>query len=121
MDKIWWNEQWMGWPIGPEYSESSNVDNAYRLQGSVLLIVGEMDHNVDPSSTMQVVNQLIKHNKNFDLLVVPGMDHGAGGPYGDHKRYDFFAKHLLGIDAPPWTVVDAALKSQASTSASSGR
>ena len=48
MDKIWWNEQWMGWPIGPEYAESSNVDNAYRLQGKVLLVVGEMDHNVDP-------------------------------------------------------------------------
>jgi dipeptidyl aminopeptidase/acylaminoacyl peptidase len=113
MDKIWWNEQWMGWPIGPEYAESSNVDNAYRLQGSVLLIVGEMDHNVDPSSTMQVVNQLIKHNKNFDLLVVPGMDHGPGGVYGDHKRYDFFAKHLLGIDPPSWTDIDAALKGQA--------
>jgi len=38
-----------------------------------------VDHNVDPSSTMQVVNQLIKHNKDFDLLIVPGMDHGSGG------------------------------------------
>jgi dipeptidyl aminopeptidase/acylaminoacyl peptidase len=44
MDKIWWNEQWMGWPIGPEYSAASNVDNAYRLEGKVLLIVGEMDN-----------------------------------------------------------------------------
>ena len=43
MDKIWWNEQWMGWPIGPQYAASSNVDNAYQLQGKVLLIVGEMD------------------------------------------------------------------------------
>jgi dipeptidyl aminopeptidase/acylaminoacyl peptidase len=65
MDKIWWNEQWMGWPIGPQYSASSNVDNAYRLQGDLLLIVGELDTNVDPSSTMQVVRQLIKHNKDF--------------------------------------------------------
>ena len=56
MDKIWWNEQWMGWPIGPQYSASSNVDNAHRLQGELLLIVGEMDTNVDPSSTMQVVS-----------------------------------------------------------------
>jgi len=110
MDKIWWNEQWMGWPIGPEYAESSNVDNAYRLQGRVLLVVGEMDHNVDPSSTMQVVNQLIKHNKDFDLLVVPGMDHGSGGAYGDHKRYDFFVRHLLGMSPPSWTAIDDALK-----------
>jgi dipeptidyl aminopeptidase/acylaminoacyl peptidase len=103
MDKIWWNEQWMGWPIGPEYSASSNVDNAYRLQGAVLLVVGEMDTNVDPSSTMQVVNQLIKHNKNFDLLVIPGAGHGPGGAYGEHKRYDFFVQHLLGVTPPPWS------------------
>ncbi|HVZ24272.1 MAG TPA: prolyl oligopeptidase family serine peptidase, partial [Vicinamibacterales bacterium] len=105
MDKIWWNEQWMGWPIGEQYAESSNVDNAWRLQGRVLLVVGEMDHNVDPSSTMQVVNQLIKHNKDFDLLVVPGMDHGSAGIYGDHKRYDFFAKYLLGATPPAWSAI----------------
>ena len=108
MDKIWWNEQWMGWPIGPQYSASSNVDNAYRLQGDLLLVVGELDTNVDPSSTMQVANQLIKHNKNFDLLVVPGANHPAGrgndptAPYGDHKRFDFFVQHLLGVAPPPW-------------------
>ncbi len=122
MDKIWWNEQWMGWPIGPEYAESSNVENAYRLEGDVLLVVGEMDHNVDPSSTLQVVNQLIKHNKNFELLVVPGMDHGAGGAYGDHKRYDFFVRHLLGVNPPSWAALEKAQKSQTtSTSATSGR
>jgi dipeptidyl aminopeptidase/acylaminoacyl peptidase len=110
MDKIWWNEQWMGWPIGPEYSAASNVDNAYRLQGDLLLIVGELDTNVDPSSTMQVVHQLIKHNKNFDLLVVPGADHGAAradqyAAYGDHKRFDFFVQHLLGVMPPAWNRV----------------
>ena len=109
MDKIWWNEQWMGWPIGPQYAASSNVDNAYRLQGDLLLVVGELDTNVDPSSTMQVVNQLIKHNKNFDLLVVPGANHSAGrgtdptATYGDHKRFDFFVRHLLGVNPPPWS------------------
>ena len=103
MDKIWWNEQWMGWPIGPQYAASSNVDNAYRLQGDVLLIFGEMDTNVDPSSTLQVVNQLIKHNKNFDLLEIPGANHTSGGAYGDHKRWDFFVQHLLGVTPPRWT------------------
>jgi len=100
MDKIWWNEQWMGWPIGPQYSASSNVDNAYRLQGKVLLVVGEMDKNVDPSSTMQLVNALIKAKKQFDLLVVPGMGHGSGGAYGEVKRFDFFVHHLLGVEPP---------------------
>jgi dipeptidyl aminopeptidase/acylaminoacyl peptidase len=113
MDKLWWNEQWLGWPIGPQYSASSNVDNADRLQGDLLLIVGELDTNVDPSSTMQVVHQLLKHNKNFDLLVVPGANHGAArgdqyAAYGDHKRFDFFAQHLLGVTPPAWNRTNAA-------------
>ncbi len=102
MDKIWWNEQWMGWPIGPQYAASSNVDNAYRLQGRLLLTVGEMDTNVDPASTMQVVNALIKANKTFDLLVIPGADHTAGGAYGERKRFDFFVHNILGIEPPAW-------------------
>ncbi len=102
MDKIWWNEQWMGWPVGPEYAASSNVDNASRLQGKLLLIVGEMDTNVDPASTMQVVNALIKANKTFDLLVIPGGSHGMGGAYGERKRNDFFVHHLLGVEPPDW-------------------
>jgi dipeptidyl aminopeptidase/acylaminoacyl peptidase len=102
MDKIWWNEQWMGWPLGPQYAESSNVDNAYRLQGNLLLIMGELDTNVDPASTLQVVNQLIKHNKKFDLLVVPGGGHGAGGDYGQHLLEDFFVHHLLKVEPPSW-------------------
>jgi len=102
MDKIWWNEQWMGWPIGPEYAASSNVDNAWRLQGKLLLLVGEMDTNVDPSSTMQVVNALIKANKTFELIVIPGADHTSGGPFGDRKRNDFFVRNLLGVEPPDW-------------------
>ncbi|MBS0010857.1 MAG: DPP IV N-terminal domain-containing protein [Bacteroidales bacterium] len=104
MDKIWWNEQWMGWPVGPEYAESSNVDNAHRLEGKLLLINGEMDDNVDPASTSQVVDALIKANKDFDYLYVPGMRHSSGGDYGEHKRRDFFVKHLHGIDPPEWNL-----------------
>jgi dipeptidyl aminopeptidase/acylaminoacyl peptidase len=102
MDKIWWNEQWMGWPIGPEYAASSNTEHAAKLQGALLLIVGEMDTNVDPSSTMQVVNKLIEANKDFDLLVIPNAGHTGGGAYGDHKRFDFFVRHLQGRVPPPW-------------------
>ena len=102
MDKIWWNEQWMGWPLGTQYSASSNVDNAYRLKGKLLLSVGEMDPNVDPASTMQVVNALIKANKTFDLVVLPGAGHGPGGEYGERKRFDFFVHHLLGVEPPDW-------------------
>src|SRR6185436_1098916 len=105
MDKIWWNEQWMGWPLGPEYGASSNVMNASKLQGKLLLIVGELDPNVDPASTMQVVNALIAAKKKFDLLVIPGAAHTNGGPYGDRLRYDFFVHHLLGLEPPDWNEV----------------
>jgi dipeptidyl aminopeptidase/acylaminoacyl peptidase len=115
MDKIWWNEQWMGYPLGPEYSASSNVDNAHKLQGQLLLVVGEMDMNVDPASTMQVVNALIKANKPFDLLVIPGAGHTSGGAYGEHKRYDFFVQHLLGVDPPAWDVLEKRKSTSPST------
>ncbi|WP_215224182.1 S9 family peptidase [Echinicola shivajiensis] len=103
MDKIWWNEQWMGYPIGEHYAECSNVVNAGNLEGKLLLIVGEMDDNVDPSSTYQLVDELIKNDKDFDFLMVPGMGHSSGGSYGEHKRRDFFVEHLLGVDPPAWS------------------
>jgi len=100
MDKIWWNEQWMGWPVDDSYVRSSCVTDAHKLQGKLLLEVGEMDQNVDPSSTLQVVNALIKADKNFDLLDMPGAGHGvARTPYGWRRLQEFFVKNLLGQDA----------------------
>ena len=100
VDKQWWNEQWMGYPVGPHYEAQSNVTNASKLQGKLLLIVGEDDHNVPPESTYRVVDALIKANKDFDLLVVPGMGHSDGGPYGRRKKRDFFVRNLLGVEPP---------------------
>ncbi|MCM8539007.1 MAG: prolyl oligopeptidase family serine peptidase [Lentisphaeraceae bacterium] len=91
MDKIWWNEQWMGWPIGKHYEEQSNVSQAHKLEGKLLLTVGELDKNVDPASTMQVADALIKAGKDFDLIVFPGKGHGIGwSPYGMKKLHEFF-------------------------------
>lgn len=105
MDKIWWNEQWMGWPIAAHYDSSSNVVNAHRLQGKLLLLVGELDENVDPASTLQVANALIKANKTFDFFMFPGGDHAVGrrGPlasYGDRKQWDYFVHNLIGAETP---------------------
>jgi len=110
MDKIWWNEQWMGWPLGPQYEASSNVVNAAKLQGHLMLVIGEFDTNVDPSSGYQVANALIQAGKYFDLLVVPNGGHGAGGQYAVKKRNDFFVQWLLGVQPPNWNggVADAA-------------
>lgn len=96
MDKIWWNELWMGYPIGPEYEASSNVAAANKLTGKLLLIVGEVDNNVDPASTMQVVNALVKADKDFEMLILPSTGHGAAEtPYGRRKRAEFLMRHLL--------------------------
>jgi dipeptidyl aminopeptidase/acylaminoacyl peptidase len=99
LDKSSWNEAWMGL-MGPHYEAQSNVTNAHKLQGKVLLIVGDMDINVPPESTMRVVDALIKANKHFDLLVVPGMGHSSGGAYGDQRKMDFFVQHLHGLKPP---------------------
>lgn len=102
MDKIWWNELWMGYPVGPQYANSSNVDHAHKLQGQLLLIVGELDRNVDPASTMQVVHALQQANKDFEMLMIAGAGHGAAEtPYGSKRRSDFLVKHLLGTHARP--------------------
>ena len=103
MDKIWWNEQWMGYPVDSSYIACSNVEMAHKLSVPLMLVVGEMDDNVDPASTMQVVNALIKANKDFDLLVIPGARHTMGDAYGEHKRYDFFVEHLMKKFPPQWS------------------
>ena len=101
MDKMWWNEAWMGYPIGPHYEQSSNVTHASKLRGKLLLTFGELDRNVDPASTMQVVNALVKAGKDFELLIVPGAGHGVGeSSYGARRRADFFVRHLLGVEPP---------------------
>ena len=103
MDKIWWNEQWLGYPIGDQYKEGSNVENAHLLTRPLMLMVGELDDNVDPASTMQVVDALIKANKDFELVVMPGVAHSMGEAYGEHKRYDFFVRNLIGVNPPAWS------------------
>ncbi len=102
MDKSSWNEQWMGYPVGPQYSECSNIDNAGLLQGHLLLIHGEVDTNVPPESTLRFVDALVKADKDFELIFIPGGGHGAGqaGSYHRRRMYDFFARHLQGADLP---------------------
>ena len=95
MDKIWWNEQWMGWPVDESYAENSNADDAHQLGGKLLLIVGELDDNVDPASTTQVVAALQKAGKEFEYMPIIGAGHGAAEtPFGSKARLDFLKKHL---------------------------
>ncbi|MEE2681659.1 MAG: prolyl oligopeptidase family serine peptidase [Planctomycetota bacterium] len=99
MDKIWWNELWMGWPVGPHYAQQSNVTNAHRLQGELMLILGGLDRNVDPASTLQVVDALVKADKDFEFVLLPSAGHGAAeSPYGHRRRLDFLKRTL--VDTP---------------------
>jgi dipeptidyl aminopeptidase/acylaminoacyl peptidase len=100
VDKQWWNEQWMGYPVGPHYAEQSNITNAHKLAGDLLLIVGEADENVPAESTYRMGDALIKANKDFEILTIPGMGHSDGGTYGRRRKREFFIKHLLNIELP---------------------
>ncbi len=98
MDKIWWNEAWMG-KLGPHYKQNSNVTHADKLRGNLFLTVGELDTNVDPASTLQVVDALIQNKKDFEFLLVPNGGHGVGeSDYLFRRRQDFFVRSLLGVE-----------------------
>ena len=98
MDKLWWNEAWMGYPVDGSYAASSNVVNAGRLKGSLLLSVGELDGNVDPASTMQVVGALNGAGMAYELLFMPGEGHGVGSTsaYAWGRTQDFLWRELKG-------------------------
>lgn len=99
MDKLWWNEQWLGWPVGPAYDRSRCANEASRLAGPLLLTVGEVDRNVDPRSTYQLAEAFRAAGKGslVTLEVIPGAGHGAGElPAPRVRRADFFRAHLGG-------------------------
>jgi dipeptidyl aminopeptidase/acylaminoacyl peptidase len=101
LDKAWWNTQWMGHPIGEHYTEQSNLALAPRLQGKLFLAHGDIDENVPVSATIRMADALIEANKDFDLLIMPNQPHGFGGhPYFVRRRWDYFVRHLLGVEPP---------------------
>ena len=102
MKRIWNESLTKTTTGGKEYEECSNTVNAYRLQGKLMLILGELDDNVDPSTTFQVVNALIGAGKEFEFVVLPNQRHTMGGAYGERKRRDFFIRHLQGLQTPDW-------------------
>lgn len=99
-DKVWWNEAWMGYPVGPHYAGQSNIENAAKLKGSLLLVHGELDDNVPINgSSLRFADALIKANKDFEQLVVPGAGHGFGS-YVTRRIWDFFVRTLQGRTPP---------------------
>lgn len=76
----------------------TNIDLAPNLKGRILLATGDMDNNVHPGNTIRLVNALIKANKRFDFILLPGQPHGYGPmqPYFNRQLMEHFAEHLLG-------------------------
>ena len=83
------------------YDNQANQLVAKNLKGHLLLAHGTMDNNVPPYNTLLVVNELIKANKDFDLLLLPNRSHGFGNePYMVRRRWDYFVRYLLGAEPP---------------------
>ena len=102
----WWSEQHHGilekiTETGDTtfvYKIDTNPEIASNLKGHLLLVHGDIDNNVHPANTIRVVNALIRANKRFDLLLLPGQRHGFGdmNEYFFWRMADWFCEHLLG-------------------------
>ena len=106
MEKAWWPEMYMGWPVDSLYNQVSNVTMAGNLEGKLLLVHGGIDENVNPSATFKMAEALIKADKEFDLLIIPSQRHGYRGDYSKYfvkKRWNYFVEHLLG-SKPIWDI-----------------
>lgn len=104
MEKAWWPEMYMGYPIDERYERVSNVTMAPSLKGKLLLVHGGVDYNVNPSGTFKLAEALIKADKEFDLLIIPSQRHGYSGSYNSYfqkKRWNYFIKNLLNKE-PLW-------------------
>ncbi|MBI3982202.1 MAG: DPP IV N-terminal domain-containing protein [Gemmatimonadetes bacterium] len=82
------------------FASSANKTYARNLKGKLLLMHGDMDDNVHPAMTIQLVDELIKANRDFDLIIAPDRGHGLNEPYFVRRRWDYFVRHLLGREPP---------------------
>ncbi len=104
-----WGEKWQGLlqdkpgASGDNYDSQANQLIARNLKGHLLLAHGTMDNNVPPYNTLLVVNELIKANKDFDLIMFPNAAHGYGAAsnYMTRRRWDYFVRWLYNAEPPP--------------------
>lgn len=94
----------------------SNAPLAGNLQGKLLLIHGELDDNAHPYMTMRLVDALIKADKDFDLIVIPGAEHAllGHGHYAIRRSWDYFVQHLHGTEPPVYRLAPLPLPGLAS-------
>jgi dipeptidyl-peptidase 4 len=97
-----WSENYLGEDNGENYTAASNPDLAANLKGKLFIIHGAMDDNVHPGHSLQLVDALIKANKDFDLLILPNASHSFQMErfYFNRRLWDYFVRHLLGATPP---------------------
>jgi dipeptidyl-peptidase-4 len=104
MEKAWWPEMYMGWPVDSAYHLQSNITMAGNLKGKLLITHGGIDENVNPSATFKLAEALIKADKQFDMLILPSQRHGYRDDhlkYFTKVRWNYFVEHLRGVE-PIW-------------------
>ena len=103
---IYWAEKYQGMMKKDTVRKTDNFENsanksmAKNLKGHLMLMHGDMDDNVHPANTVQLIDELEKANKAFDLVWAPNRNHGLNEPYFIRRRWDYFVEHLLGMTPP---------------------
>jgi dipeptidyl aminopeptidase/acylaminoacyl peptidase len=104
----YWGEKYQGLPEVADYSKQSNLDLADQLEGSLLLLHGELDDNVHPSNTLALYDAFVQANKDVELVMLAGWGHPCWThPYYVRRSWDFFVRHLLGAEPPKGYAVQA--------------
>ncbi|WP_116126771.1 S9 family peptidase [Lewinella sp. IMCC34183] len=106
MEKAWWPEMYMGWPVDSVYEQQSNITLAGNLRGKLLVTHGGIDENVNPSATFKLAEALIRADRPFDMLILPSQRHGYRGQanrYFTKVRWNYFLEHLRGVE-PLWDI-----------------
>lgn len=103
---IYWAEKYQGLLTADSasgttnFTDEANKTHVANLQGKLLLMHGDMDDNVHPAMTVQLIDELTKANKDYDLVWAPDRAHGLNEPYFVRRRWDYFVRHLLGAEPP---------------------
>ena len=103
---IYWAEKYQGLLTRDtlrktdNFEASANKTYAKNLRGHLLLMHGDMDDNVHPANTIQLINELIKANKDFDFILLPDRMHTLNEPYVIRRRWDYFVRYLAGKEPP---------------------
>ncbi|MEO8449013.1 MAG: prolyl oligopeptidase family serine peptidase, partial [Gemmatimonadota bacterium] len=100
-----WGETYQGLPAGDNYRAQANPPIAKNLKGKLMLAFGEVDDNVPPALTIQLIDALSKANKDYDLMIVPNGSHAMSADmYFRRRRWDYFVRWLLGATPPVYEI-----------------